>query len=356
MRNVEYNVSSNHKSLRQALFILLFLVVLIGSLVYVKWYPYWQKALGASATHSIGTAIIADIGAKASGPSLQAGWQFTVAYFTSVWKAVILGLLVGSLVQVLIPTSWIKRYLGGSQFKDSFVATLMSVPTMMCTCCSAPVAVGMKRSQASSNSVVAFFLANPLLNPATLVFMGFVLGWNFTIFRIIFGLVTVLGIASLVAKFGAPKNVTVPNNKMFDPIDESNEILLVRWLKALVRLIVESIPAYVVIVYILGTFQGVLFPAIHNGLNGGLMVILLFAVVGTLFVIPTAGEIPIIQALMALGLTTGPAAALLITLPAVSIVSLTLLKPVFSWKNLAIIGGGVLVMGIVAGVVGSFIL
>jgi uncharacterized membrane protein YraQ (UPF0718 family) len=59
---------------------------------------------------------------------------------------------------------------------------------------------------------------------------------------------------------------------------------------------------------------------------------------------------------MALGLTTGPAAALLITLPAVSIVSLTLLKPVFSWKNLAIIGGGVLVMGIVAGVVGSFIL
>lgn len=342
--------------MRQAIFILLFLVVLIGGLVYVKWYPYWQKALGASATHSIGTAIIADVGAKASGPSLQAGWQFTQAYFASVWKAVILGLMVGSLVQVLLPTSWIKRYLGGSRFKDSFVATLMGVPTMMCTCCSAPVAVGMKRSRASSSSVVAFFLANPLLNPATIVFMGFVLGWRFAGFRIVFGLLTVLGVAALVAKFGSQKAVMVPDDQLFDPTKESNENLLVRWVKALARLVVESIPAYVVIVFILGMFQGVLFPAIQNGLSGGLVAILLFALVGTLFVLPTAGEIPIIQALMALGLTTGPAAALLITLPAVSIVSLILLKPVFSWKNLALIGGGVLVMGIVAGLIGSVVL
>lgn len=356
MNNVEYRAPSNHRTARRVILVVIFLAVLLGGLWYVKWSPYWQKALLAGSTHSIGTAIIADIGAKASGPSLQAGWSFTVAYFTSVWKAVVLGLLVGSLIQVLIPTSWIKRHLGGTRFQDSLVAALAGVPTMMCTCCSVPVAVGMKRSKASTNSVVAFFLANPVLNPATLVFMGFVLGWNFTIFRIVFGLITVLGIATLVAKFGTQKSVELPDNKMFDPIVESNEALIVRWIKALARLVIESIPAYVVIVYILGTFSGVLFPAIHNGLNGGILAILLFAVVGTLFVLPTAGEIPIIQALMALGLSAGPAATLLIALPAVSIVSLTLLKPVFSWKNLGIIGGGVVVMSIIAGLFGSFIL
>lgn len=345
-----------HASNRRFWYLFIFLAVLIIGLIYVKWYPYFQKAIIAGQTHSIGDAIVANAGKTMPAFSIQAGLQFTSAYFTSVWKAVILGLLVGSLVQVLIPTRWIKHYLGGSRFKNSLVAMLMGVPTMMCTCCSAPVAVGLKRSKASTNSVVAFFLANPLLNPATLIFMGFVLGWNFTIFRIVFGLITVLGVATVVASFTKQQQVNLPDNKLFDPIEENQQTLIVRWLKALGILIIESIPAYIAIVFVLGSFQGLLFPAIQGQLNSGLLAIILFAIVGTLFVIPTAGEIPIIQVLMTLGLATGPAAALLIALPAVSIVSLSLLKPVFSWKNLGLIGCGVILMSIVAGVLGSLIL
>ncbi|MGX7204922.1 permease [Enterococcus pingfangensis] len=335
----------------------LFLLVLIVGLFYVKWFPYFHKALAASSTHSIGDAIIGNVGKSAPIFSLEAGIVFTIAYFNSVWKAVVLGLIVGSLVQVLIPTQLIKKYLGGSKFRNSVLAMVLGMPTMMCTCCTAPVAVGLKRAQASVNSVVAFFLANPLLNPATLIFMGFVLGWKFTFFRLIFGVIAVLGIATVVSKVSKNKRVNVPDTKIFDPIEETQQVLLVRWLKALGRLIIESLPAYIVIVFILGSFQGLLFPAINNGhLNSGILAIILFAVVGMLFVIPTAGEIPIIQVLIALGLTSGPAAALLLTLPAVSIVSLSLLKPVFSLKELGIIGGGIAVIGMIAGIFGSFIL
>jgi uncharacterized membrane protein YraQ (UPF0718 family) len=49
------------------------------------------------------------------------------------------------------------------------------------------------------------------------------------------------------------------------------------------------------------------------------------AAAGTLFVIPTAGEIPIIQVLQQFGLGGAGAAALLITLPAVSLPSLPML-------------------------------
>ena len=42
------------------------------------------------------------------------------------------------------------------------------------------------------------------------------------------------------------------------------------------------------------------------------------AIAGTLFVIPTAGEVPIIQAMLSLGMAAGPAGALLMTLPPVS--------------------------------------
>lgn len=347
---------SNNRNKQQIVFAVLFFVIFIAGIFYVKWWPYYGKAITAASTHSIGDSIIAGVGAKTVGVSLQRGYTFTIAYFLSVWKAFVVAIIIGSLVQVLIPVRWVRRYLGGTRLRNTVIGTLMGVPTMMCTCCSAPVTVGLSKSKASVNSIMAFFLANPLLNPATLIFMRLVLGWNFTIFRIIFGILMVIAIATLVGKLSNNKQVEVDKGGDFDPVEENGESLLKRWWKAFYTLVIDSIPAYVVIVFLLGTFEGVLFPAIQGGLSGGWLAVILFALVGTLFVIPTAGEIPIIQALMALGLTAGPTAALLMTLPAVSIVSLALLKPVLSWKSLSITFISVFAFGLVAGLVGAFVL
>ena len=61
----------------------------------------------------------------------------------------------------------------------------------------------MRRQSVSSGAALAFWLANPVLNPATLVFMGFVLGWPFAAIRLVAGLVMVLGIAWLVQRMTA---------------------------------------------------------------------------------------------------------------------------------------------------------
>lgn len=60
-------------------------------------------------------------------------------------------------------------------------------------------------------------MGNPLLNPATLVFMGFVLGWGFAAIRLVAGLVMVLLIATLVQKWvretpqtQAPVEIDIP--------------------------------------------------------------------------------------------------------------------------------------------------
>ena len=57
---------------------------------------------------------------------------------------------------------------------------------------------------------MAFWLANPLLNPATLVFMGFVLGWQFAAIRLVAGGVMVLGIALLVQRSVPETAVAAP--------------------------------------------------------------------------------------------------------------------------------------------------
>ncbi len=79
----------------------------------------------------------------------------------------------------------------------------------------------------------------------------------------------------------------------------------------------------------------------------GLLVVLVAAVVGTLIVIPTAGEIPILQSLALLGVSSGPIGALLITLPAISIPGVAMVLRSFGWKAIATATGVVVAAGLV---------
>ena len=140
----------------------------------MKWEPYYGKAFTAAETHSIGKSILA----QADANPWQAALDYAMIYFLAVWKAAVLGVILGSLIQVLIPRDWLLRTLGQSRFRGTLLGTLFSLPGMMCTCCAAPVAAGMRRQQVSMGGALAFWMGNPVLNPATLVFMGFVLGWG----------------------------------------------------------------------------------------------------------------------------------------------------------------------------------
>jgi uncharacterized membrane protein YraQ (UPF0718 family) len=99
---------------------------------------------------------------------------------------------------VLIPRNWLVKTLGQPRFQGTLLGTIFSLPGMMCSCCAAPVAAGMRRQRVSMGGALAFWMGNPLLNPATLVFMGFVLGWHFAFIRLVAGLLTVLVVATLV--------------------------------------------------------------------------------------------------------------------------------------------------------------
>ena len=80
------------------------------------------------------------------------------------------------------------------------------------------------------------------------------------------------------------------------------------------------------------------------------------SIVGTLFVIPTAAEIPIVQTMMALGMGTGPAVALLMTLPSVSLPSMLMLRKDFDTRVLVTVAGLTMLVGVLCGLIGSAIL
>lgn len=332
-----------------------FALIAIAGLFYVKWSPYYHRAFVAAEHHSIGQSILMGTAAHAPGPSWQAALDYAWAYGKAIWQAMVLGLLLGSALQSLLPARAIARVLGRTGFGSVVAGGLLSLPGMMCTCCAAPVVAGLRARQASPGGAVAFWLGNTVLNPATLVFMGFVLGWQWTALRIVLGVAMVFGIGYWLNRIASADAKPVDEAALAriaaGQTAEGNPF--VRWMKLLARMTLRLIPEYIVLVLLLGAARAWLFPYVGPDVGNAALWIVAFAIAGMLFVIPTAGEVPIVQAMLALGVGVGPAAALLMTLPPVSVPSLAMLWRSFPARMLVLIAALVVGFGIVAGIVAA---
>lgn len=201
-------------------------------------------------------------------------------------------------------------------------------------------------------ATLAFWLGNPVLNPATIVFMGFVLGWQWVALRIVLGIVLVFGVAQFAARFTTEDSLPEPAQIARDEAIASatpQGSVVVNYFRALWILLRGLVPEYVVIVLALGVARAWLFPAMNPIIGHSLWLMVVLAIAGTLFVIPTAGEVPIIQTLSQFGLGAGSAGVLLMTLPAVSLPSLVMVGRALPARVLVVVSISVAILGLVAG-------
>ncbi|PSR21140.1 MAG: permease [Sulfobacillus acidophilus] len=334
----------------------IFVVIAVVGVFYAKWYPYYLKTFVTASTHTLGPSFI--IGANGHPPAVgwMAAWTFFLGYFKDIWIALIVGILVGAGLQTLLPASWLYRMMGRVGVKSRALAIAAAVPSMMCTCCSSPVVVSMKKQNLSTGATLGYWLANPVLNPATIIFMGFVLGWDWALLRIVMGFVLVIGVSwagdGWMNKSTASGIAEVAH--VDAPVDEAPTFK--RFALTVGKLVVRLIPEYVIIVAVLGAVRLWLFPTMNPHLGHSLWLMLVFAVVGTLFVIPTAGEIPIVQTLLTYGLGLGSAGVLMMTLPAVSLPSMAMVSKQLARKDLLKVAVMVALAGLVTGLLAMWLL
>lgn len=334
----------------------IFVAITVLGVFYAKWEPYYFKAFTAATTHTLGASIVTGTASRAPTVGWSAAVSFWTAYFKDIWIALVVGLLVGAGIQTLLPASWLYRVLGRINPKSRALAIAAAVPSMMCTCCSAPIVVSMKKKNLSNGAALGYWLGNPVLNPATIIFMGFVLGWNWALLRIVMGLILVVG-ASWVGDHWMQQKKGAEASSITEvepPADEP--ATLARFLSALGRLMVGLLPEYIVIVLVLGAVRAWLFPAMTPAIGHSLWLMLALAVFGTLFVVPTAGEIPIIQTLMDYGLGTGAGGVLLLALPAVSLPSMAMVSQQIAKKDMAKVAALVAVAALITGFLAMWLL
>jgi uncharacterized membrane protein YraQ (UPF0718 family) len=177
--------------------VLVTLAVFVVGLLWAKWMPYAAKCLKAQRTlHWPGSSILTVGGVRAGdGPTWHAATTFLHAYFLSIWQALVVALLISASIQALMPRSWLPRVLNRRRVISSALAGgVASMPSMMCTCCAAPVAVTLRRNGVTRTAAIAYWLGNPLLNPAVIVFLFFVSPWQWTLTRVVVGVAAVVGV------------------------------------------------------------------------------------------------------------------------------------------------------------------
>lgn len=321
-------------------------VFLVAGLTWSKWLPYWDRAWGLNETGIWDGDSLFD--SAGDTMSLMGAWNFTLTYFDAVWKALVVALLVAAAIDALVRRDWLVRIMNRSTpIRQSAVGASLSMPSMMCTCCAAPVTAGLRRSGVSTGAALAYWIGNPLLNPAVLVFLALVLPWQYAAARAVVGVLVAVGATALIGRWLGGRTNAISDEPAEQP--EVSE-LPGRFLRSLARFTLVLVPEHLVMVFLMGLLSP-WFAGLH-GLEGriGALAIVIAAVVGTLLVIPTGGEIPIIGALLAVGAGAGTTGALLIALPALSIPSMVMVGKAFGWRATVATATAVALGGVVAGI------
>lgn len=341
------------------------------TLLWAKWLPYGAKISELSFTHTWPGSDILAVGGVEPGdpPTWSAATSFTWTYASAVWKALLAALLISAAVQAWVPRHWLLRVMRRpGALSGALVGGALSTPSMMCACCTAPVAVTLRRRGASIASVIAYWLGNPLLNPAVVVFLLLVAPWQWTATRLAVGVLLVVGGAALVARItrsDTGTDVAGTTGTPRDPVTPAPRAETTTWTEtgraaaraaanyagALMRLSITLVPEYLVVVMLIGATRGWLLSGADSD-RLGVLAVLIAAVLGTALVIPTAAEIPILHGLALAGMAQGVIGALLVTLPAISLPGIAMVTRTFGWRvttatTCAVIAGGVLAAGLI---------
>jgi uncharacterized membrane protein YraQ (UPF0718 family) len=331
--------------------IALTVAVLVAGLFLAKWMPYVAKATAAARTHHWSGSDILRVGGVHAGdaPSWHAATVFFHAYVTAIWPALLTALLVSACVQTFVPRTWLPRLMNHrGTVTTALAGGAAAMPSMMCACCAAPVTVTLRRSGVDRSAAVAYWLGNPLLNPAVLVFLVFVAPWQWSLVRLVIGAATVIAAAALVRGVTRRSRVAEPPNTAARPSGPDDAPAGRRFATALARMCLVLLPEYLIIVLVIGAGRGWLLSLVEPAHHGVLLVVVA-AVLGTLLVIPTAGEIPILTGLALAGVSSGVVGALLITLPAVSLPGAAMVSRSLGWRALAATSATVVVAGLAGG-------
>lgn len=261
-----------------------------------------------------------------------------------------------SYVQSFFPPERTKKILGRfNGISANILGALLGTVTPFCSCSSIPLFIGFTSAGLPIGVTFSFLISSPLVDLASVILIASIFNWTTAIAYVVVGLILAVIGGTVISKAKLEKYVEpfVFNNKMLEVEQEqltTKERL--GFAKEQVRDIVRKVWLYILIGVGIGA-------AIHNFIPEDVISlllgqdkwysVLLATVVGIPMYADIFGTLPIAEALVAKGVGLGTALAFMMSVTALSLPSMIMLKKVVKTKLLVVFAGvvavGILIIG-----------
>ncbi|VAX18440.1 Uncharacterized membrane protein, YraQ family [hydrothermal vent metagenome] len=309
--------------------------------------------------------VIDDIFGIASGKHLTETLRFFIFEVPKVMLLLVLIIFgVGILRTYFTPEKTRKILEGKSLFTGNILASLLGIITPFCSCSAIPLFLGFVEAGVPLGVTFSFLIAAPMINEVALVLLVGLFGWDVALIYVGTGLAIAILSGWLIGKLGLEKYVAewVYKVKANHQNEIETKLPFYERIKAgyeSVKEIVGKIWIYIIIGIAVGAGAHGYVPEDFLGSLLGKenwYGVPLAILMGIPMYSNAAGIIPIVSVLIEKGVSLGTALAFMMSVIALSLPEIIILKKVLKWQLITIFVGIVAVGIVIVGFIFNYVM
>ncbi|MFA6530823.1 MAG: permease [Candidatus Micrarchaeia archaeon] len=295
----------------------------------------------------------------------------SVAFFfgdiIKVFFLLVLMVFLVSIIRTFITKQQIRKMLGGKkEGVGNVIAAILGIPTPFCSCSAVPLFIGFIESGIPLGVTFSFLIASPLINEVAIALLLGMFGLPITVLYIGTGLVIAIVSGIIIGRLGLEGEVEDfgSKHKKLKSVQRAKESQMewserIEFAKLQVKSIVWKVTPYL--------FVGIGIGALIHGyapvdflLNiagkDNPFAVVIAVIVGVPLYSNAAGILPVVDALMEKGMATGTALAFMMSVTALSLPEMIILRKILKPKLILIFAGILALSFILTGLLFNLIL
>ena len=271
----------------------------------------------------------------------------------------LIGLALGAVVQVLIPTHRLRQWLGGSGVASVARAAVIGAPLPLCSCGAIPTALSLHRGGASRGASTAFLVGTPGIGIDSVVLTWVLMGPFMAVSRVVGAVATAIATGLAVGRVPPAVPATVGEagcasgcTGSTDHAEYAPDPGPVRHMGRVMLRLIDDIGTWLIIGLILaGLMITFVPPGSLAAWGSGLLAMVVLALVGIpLYVCATAAT-PVAAAMLIAGVSPGAVLVFLIAGPVTSLATLLVLRRELGTPAAGVYLGSIVVAALMVGLV-----
>ncbi|MDW0358553.1 SO_0444 family Cu/Zn efflux transporter [Halomonas venusta] len=282
----------------------------------------------------------------------------SIALSAAPW--LLLGLVIAGLIKALMPEHLLQRWMGGRGLGSILRAAVIGMPLPLCSCGAIPTALALHRGGAGRGPTTSFLISTPGVGVDSMLITSVLLGPLMALARVLGALVTAIVTGILVGFTGQtalPKSTPVSSCCASKGADDGHAHAhatestgVVAGLKYAFSDLLDDISSWMFAGLLLaGVLVTFVPPETLVGFSGGLLALILMAVIGIPLYICATAATPVAAGLLLAGISPGMALVFLLAGPVTSLATLAILRREFGSQALAVYLVSILLVTVLIG-------